>query len=87
MVISGAEDFASQLLCNYVNQLLGNYGRTLDIEYPSYQAQGSEAELNTLLEEINAGSVDALFVDGVNPALDLPGGEALGENSPTFLSL
>ncbi len=72
LVVCGADDVGAQLLCNFINDALGNYGTTLDLAHPSYQAQGNEAELNALTAEITAGRVDALFVDGVNPALELP---------------
>ena len=77
LVVCGSDDVESQSLCNFINHVLNNYGTTLDIQRPSYQAQGSEAELVRLLNEISSGRVDALFVDGANPVLDLPGGAEL----------
>ncbi|MGI9100976.1 MAG: TAT-variant-translocated molybdopterin oxidoreductase [Terriglobales bacterium] len=73
LVVSGSNDVAEQLLVNFINHLLGNYGHTLDVERPSYQAQGSDAELESLLQELDRGEVRALFISGVNPAFDLPG--------------
>jgi molybdopterin-containing oxidoreductase family iron-sulfur binding subunit len=72
LVVSGANDLDAQLLVNYINHLLGNYGATLDIEKPSRQRQGSDRDLAGLLSEIRSGSVAALFVDGVNPVAELP---------------
>jgi molybdopterin-containing oxidoreductase family iron-sulfur binding subunit len=71
-VVSGSNVVAEQVLVNYINHLLGNYGTTLSLEKPSLQAQGNDAELTSLLEEIAAGRVDALFVYGANPAYDFP---------------
>ena len=48
-------------------------GYTVDIGRPSYQAQGSDADLESLLGELQRGEVRGLFIHGVNPAYDLPG--------------
>ena len=72
LVVCGSQDVDTQVLCNYVNHVLGNYGTTLDLEHPSYQAQGNDRELEALLAELEQGKVRALLIDGVNPAYDLP---------------
>ncbi len=72
LVVSGSQEIEVQKLCNLINQLLGNYGRTLDIVRPSWQRQGSDAELQTLLEEMEEGRVAALFIAGLNPVYELP---------------
>jgi molybdopterin-containing oxidoreductase family iron-sulfur binding subunit len=77
LIVCGSNDLQQQILGNYLNHLLGNYGTTLDLEKPSLQAQGSDKELEGLLAELQEGKVKALFVYGVNPAFDLPGGDSL----------
>ncbi len=77
LIVCGTNDLQQQLLNNYLNHLLGNYGSTLDVEKPSLQAQGNDRELGELLAELLDGKVKALFVYGVNPAFDLPGGDGL----------
>ncbi|MCH7908477.1 MAG: 4Fe-4S dicluster domain-containing protein, partial [Candidatus Hydrogenedentes bacterium] len=79
LVICGSQDVQHQILCNYLNHLLENYGETVDIERPSYQKQGNDAALAEFLEEIQSGQIDAVFVAGANPVYDLPGGAAMGE--------
>ena len=74
LVISGSNDVAEQSLAAYANQLLGNYGATLDLDRPSLQAQGDDAELATLLGELRQNKVEAILLSGVNPAFDLPNG-------------
>ncbi len=86
LVVSGSNDVAEQVLVNYINHLLENYGSTLDIEHPSQQAQGSDRELLQLISELREGRVKALFVYGVNPAFDLPGMEALLRSVPFLVS-
>ncbi len=77
LVVCGSNDLQQQLLSSYLNHLLGNYGSTLDVEKPSLQAQGSDKELGGLLAELQDGKIKALFVHGVNPVFDLPGGDSL----------
>ncbi len=71
-VVCGANDVREQVLANYINHLLGNYGATLDVERPSYQRAGDDRALVSLVDECNAGKVSAVFVLGTNPAYNLP---------------
>jgi molybdopterin-containing oxidoreductase family iron-sulfur binding subunit len=80
LVLCGSQDVAEQVLCNYLNHLLGNYGVTVDLEYPSYQRAGSDGDLHELLRELHDGRVAALFLYQSNPVYDLPGGGALAED-------
>lgn len=89
LLVCGSDDIGTQLVVNYVNHLLGSYGTTIDIDSPSQQRAGSDAALGDLVEEIKRGEVDAVFVAGVNPVYDLPGGAELGtalDNVPLVVS-
>ncbi|MBI4463278.1 MAG: TAT-variant-translocated molybdopterin oxidoreductase, partial [Acidobacteria bacterium] len=77
LVVCGSQDVSTQVLCNFINHLLGSYGSTIDLEFPSNQRRGNDRELQSLLEELRGGKVAALFVSGVNPLYDLPEGEQL----------
>jgi molybdopterin-containing oxidoreductase family iron-sulfur binding subunit len=72
LVVCGSQDVAVQVLCNTVNHLLGSYGQTIDLDAPSFQRQGRDGDVERLLAELRAGTVQALVVAGVNPAYDLP---------------
>ncbi len=72
LVVSGSNDVAVQVLVNYANELLGNYGTTLSIARPSLQRRGSDSELEALGRELASGAVDVLIISGANPAYDLP---------------
>ncbi len=80
LVVCGSQDVDVQVVCNYLNELLDNYGSTLDVVQPSLQRQGNDAQLASLLEELAEGKVDALFIAGVNPAYDLPGRKRLEDS-------
>jgi molybdopterin-containing oxidoreductase family iron-sulfur binding subunit len=77
VVLCGSPDVGVQVLANFVNHLLDAYGATLDLARPSYQCQGNDRELQTLLAELHAGKVAALFVYRSNPVFDLPGSAEL----------
>ncbi len=73
LVVTGSNNKAEQMLVNAINDALGNYGSTIDLDRPSLQRQGSDQDLKRLVDEMNAGQVDALIVlDGANPAYDNP---------------
>ncbi len=72
LVICGVNDRKMQLMVNLINEILGNYGTTLDIRRPSQQAQGNDAGLKSLLDEIDEGKVGVLITAGCNPLYDLP---------------
>ncbi len=75
LVVSGSESVREQVLVNYLNELVGAYGATLDVERPSYQRQGDDRRLARLVKEIQDGDVDLLLIRGVNPVYDLPSPE------------
>jgi molybdopterin-containing oxidoreductase family iron-sulfur binding subunit len=79
LVLCGSQDVPSQVVCNFINDLLGNYGAALDVERPSLQRQGGDRDLAALLGELQAGKVAALFILGSNPVYDLPDGEGLAQ--------
>jgi Fe-S-cluster-containing dehydrogenase component/anaerobic selenocysteine-containing dehydrogenase len=79
LVLCGSDDVALQILANFLNHVLGNYGATVDVARPAYQVQGNDADLEHLLRELRAGRVGALFVHQCNPVHDLPNGAALAE--------
>jgi len=75
LVVSGSQSVQEQVLINYLNELVGAYGKTLDVERPSYQRQGNDRQLADLIREIQNGDVELLLIRGVNPVFDLPAPE------------
>lgn len=70
IVISGSNDPNVQFLANAINETLGNYRTTIDLNKEVRTHRGSTADLAGLIERMNSGRVKALFVRGVNPAYD-----------------
>ncbi|HEX7343492.1 MAG TPA: TAT-variant-translocated molybdopterin oxidoreductase [bacterium] len=79
LVVSGSQDVKTQILCCFINEILGNYGSTLDLARPSSQRQGDDGELQQFIQELLNGKVQALFIAGANPVYDLPQGEDLAK--------
>ena len=79
LVLCDSQEIPVQVLVNFINHLLGNYGKTVQIERPSQQRQGNDADVLTLIEDLKAGRVAALFVAGTDLTHNLPDREALAE--------
>jgi MoCo/4Fe-4S cofactor protein with predicted Tat translocation signal len=70
LVVSGSNDVATQVLVNAINSLLGSYGTTIDLDNPSRQYAGNDAELVEFINEAKRGEVSAVFFLDANPAYD-----------------
>jgi molybdopterin-containing oxidoreductase family iron-sulfur binding subunit len=80
LVLCGSQDVELQVVANFLNHVLGNYGATVDIAQPSYQRDSNDRALQTLLQELHEGKVAALFIYQSNPVHDLPAGEQIAED-------
>jgi MoCo/4Fe-4S cofactor protein with predicted Tat translocation signal len=72
LVVSGSNDPSVQEVVVAINNLLGNYGTTLDTANPLNLRQGMDAEVISLVKDLNDGKVGALIVHNCNPAYSLP---------------
>jgi MoCo/4Fe-4S cofactor protein with predicted Tat translocation signal len=70
LVVAGSNDVAIQVLVNAINSLLGSYGTTIDLDNPSRQYAGNDAELVEFVNEAKRGEVGAVFFLDANPAYD-----------------
>ena len=79
LVVTGSDDVATQLVVGKLNALLGNIGGAdgpIDLARPSLQAQGDDAGVPALIDDMNRGAVSALIIWGANPVYDHPDGLA-----------
>jgi len=76
IIVSGNNNLGEQLLVNAINNHLGNYGSTITFDHASMQRQGSDADMASLVAEMNAGRVDVLIVNDANPVYDYFNGAA-----------
>ncbi|HEY0481353.1 MAG TPA: Fe-S-cluster-containing hydrogenase [Kofleriaceae bacterium] len=70
LVVAGCNDDAIQLTVLTLNRLLGNVGKTLDIDRPSLQRQGDDAAMAQLIADMQRGEVHTLIIHGANPVYD-----------------
>ena len=75
LVVAGANDKNIQMIVNAINQQLGSYGTTIDVDNPVTLKQGSDQAMANLVSEMKAGKIDALFISGLNPVYSAPDGE------------
>jgi MoCo/4Fe-4S cofactor protein with predicted Tat translocation signal len=72
LVVSGSNDANIQTVVNAINNMLGNYGSTLDIHHHANYAQGNDAEVAELINDLGAGKYTTVMIAGCNPAYDYP---------------
>ncbi len=72
LVIAGSNDVYIQLVVNGINQMLDNYGKTIDIENTNLTRQGDDADFTALVADMAAGKVDALITYNTNPVYTAP---------------
>jgi len=79
LVVSGTNDLQIQLTVAAINSVLGNIGKTIDLDNPSLQRQGDDRAFKRLSEELAQGKVAAVICLGTNPVYDSPEGPAFGD--------
>ncbi|MCK9452768.1 MAG: 4Fe-4S dicluster domain-containing protein [Bacteroidales bacterium] len=72
LVLAGTNDPESQLMINGINEILNSFGNTILTDVELKLRKGDDAEMTRLVDEMNSGSVDGLFLFDVNPAYDYP---------------
>jgi len=70
LVVCGSNDPNIQVLVNAINEAIGANGKTINWATTINTAQGIDRDMVQLVNDMNAGSVGAVFVHGVNPAYD-----------------
>ncbi|MEM9846244.1 MAG: TAT-variant-translocated molybdopterin oxidoreductase [Bacteroidota bacterium] len=73
LVVSGSNNVGEQSLVNAINNMLGNYGATIDFKHASLQRKGSDKAILDFAKQVGSADV-VIFLDDVNPIFDLPNG-------------
>jgi len=68
IIVSGSNDVNVQIIVNAINEVLESKGKTIDWSSVYNMRQGIDADFVKLIEDMNAGSVGALFIYSANPA-------------------
>lgn len=77
LVVSGSNDPNVQVVVNALNNLLGSYGTTIDLNMPVNYRQGNDQQMNTFIDDAKAGRVGAVLFFNANPVYDHPRGTEL----------
>ncbi len=70
LIVSGSNDVDVQSIVNFINQSVGGYGKTVDLNSTRTGSANSDAEMVDLVRDMNDGKIAALVTLGVNPAYD-----------------
>ncbi len=68
LVVCGSNDTNTQIVVNAINEALQSGGKTIDWSATANYRQGIDGDFVKLADDMNAGSVGALFIYGANPA-------------------
>jgi len=79
LVVSGTNNVAIQTLVAGLNDMLGNYGKTLDIANASHFAKGDDEAMAEMVSELKNGKVKAVLFLDANPVYNSPMGAELKE--------
>jgi molybdopterin-containing oxidoreductase family iron-sulfur binding subunit len=75
VVISGSNDANVQMIVNAINNAIGAYGTTVDWAVKNHTRKGVDADMETLIADMEAGKVGAIFILGANPAYNYIGAD------------
>jgi MoCo/4Fe-4S cofactor protein with predicted Tat translocation signal len=76
LVVCGSNDPNVQAVVREINRAVGAFGTTIDTGTTLNYRQGIDADMITLVQQMNAGQVGALLIYGANPAYDYVDAEA-----------
>ena len=79
LVVSGSNDAEVQLLVNAINNLLGNYGNTLDLSTADNTRQGDDSQMANFVKDLNSGNVGGVIFFNCNPVYDHALGQSIAE--------
>ena len=76
VVVAGSNDVNVQILVNAINDAIGANGTTINFGATVNYRQGIDSEFATLVDDMNAGKVNAVLFYGANPVYTWPAAEA-----------
>ncbi len=77
LVVAGSNDPAVQTLVIGINQLLNNYGKTIDLSKAILTRQGNDVAMSAAIRSLASGTSDAVIFYNCNPVYDHPLGKDL----------
>jgi len=80
IVVAGSNDVNVQTIVNGINNLLGAYGATIDLNAPLNLKAGDDAAMAGFVKDVAQGQVGAVVFYNANPVYDYPTGKQLGND-------
>lgn len=78
LVVAGSNDKSVQVVVNAINNLLGNYGTTINTAVPVNFRKGNDEAMATFISDVKGGKVGGVIFYNCNPVYDHPQGVELG---------
>jgi len=75
LVVSGTNDKSIQVIVNSINNMLGNYGKTIDFARETLLKQGRDAKLHQAFTDMKDGKAGAVIFYNANPVYVCPKGD------------
>lgn len=79
IVVCGINDTALQIIVNAINHMLQNYGNTIDFSAALNIRKGIDADMTSLVSEMNEGKTGVVLFYNVNPVYNYSDPKALQE--------
>ena len=80
LVVAGSNNKAVQILANKLNDVVGAYGSTIDLNNPIELFMSEDAAMSKFVKDVENGKgPDAVIVYGANPAYSLPNGDKFAQ--------
>ena len=79
LVVCGSNDSNVQVVVNAINEIIGANGTTINWSATNNTRKGIDADMTTLVADMNSGSVGALLVYDCNPVYSYADGKKFGE--------
>ena len=67
LVVCGSNDVSVQVIVNAINEAIGANGKTINWATTSNYRKGVDADMNSLVSDMNSGAIGAVIIYGVNP--------------------
>ena len=67
LVVCGSNDVNVQVIVNAINEAIGANGKTINWATTSNYRKGVDADMNSLVSDMNSGAIGAVIIYGVNP--------------------
>ncbi|HQX74447.1 MAG TPA: TAT-variant-translocated molybdopterin oxidoreductase [Chitinophagaceae bacterium] len=68
LVVCGSNDTNIQVIVNAINEAIGANGTTINWAMTSNYKNGIDGDMVKLVDDMNAGTIGAVLINGVNPA-------------------